>query len=108
MSYHMMTVFDFSLEVAVVHDHFSIKAIVFLVGSLANCISLGYISGADPGFANGGRNITSAWSASLYGGVGVPPPAGSRDRAPGGGQPVRRLRPLKLKSFGVFQIQTSD
>jgi hypothetical protein len=30
--------------------------------------------------------MASAWSASLYGGLGAEPPVGSRGKAPGGGQ----------------------
>ena len=40
---------------------------------------------ADPGFAKGRRTMASARSASLNGGLGAEPPAGSRGRAPGGG-----------------------
>ena len=39
---------------------------------------------ADPGFAKGGT-MASERSASLNGGLGAEPPAGSRGRAPGGG-----------------------
>ena len=41
---------------------------------------------ADPGFAKGGRTMAIARSASLNGGLGAEPPAGSRGRAAGGGQ----------------------
>jgi len=44
------------------------------------------LSVADPGFAKGGgRTMASARSASLNGGLGAEPPAGSRGRAPVGG-----------------------
>jgi hypothetical protein len=63
-------------------------------------------AGADPGFANGGAEygerverepITGVWGRSPQRGPGAPPLVGVRGRSP-----------LKLKSFGVFHIQTSD
>jgi len=47
--------------------------------------------------------MASAQSASLNGGLGVEPPAGSRGGAPGGGSWGRR--PLKMKAFCTFFIQ---
>jgi len=44
--------------------------------------------------------MASARSASLNGGLGAEPPAGSRGRAPGGGQGDEA--PLKLKAFCTF------
>ena len=50
---------------------------------------------ADPGFAKGGPDHGERASASLNGGLGAEPPAGSRGR---GGA----IRPLKLKAFCTF------
>ena len=58
---------------------------------------------ADPGFAKGGgadHGERAERSASLNGGLGAEPPAGSRGRAPGGGSGGEA--PLKLKSFCTF------
>jgi len=57
----------------------------FGTGSLQT-IGCNYKSVADPGFARGERTMVSARSASLNGGLRAEPPAGSRGRAPGGGQ----------------------
>jgi len=45
----------------------------------------------------GGRTMASARSASLNGGLGAEPPAGSRGRAPGGGSEGRS--PPEAESF---------
>jgi len=52
---------------------------------------------ADPGFAKGGRTMASARSASVHGGLGAEPPAGSRGRAPGGGSGGQS--PPEVESF---------
>jgi len=44
-----------------------------------------------------GGHIASAWSASLNGGLGAKPPAGSKIRAPGQG--VRGRSPPEAESF---------
>ena len=47
--------------------------------------------------------MASARSASLNGGLGADPPAGSRGRAPGGGSGGET--PLKLKAFCQFSFK---
>ena len=47
-----------------------------------------------------GGGMASERSASLNGGLGAEPPAGSRGRANGGGQ--RGEAPLKLRAFRTF------
>jgi hypothetical protein len=60
--------------------------------SLLNCTS-----GVFRILQRGGANHGERGSASLYGGLGALPPAGSRGRAPGQG--VRGLRPPEAESF---------
>ena len=59
---------------------------------------------ADPRFAKGGgADMASARSASLNGGLGTEPPAGSGDRAPGGGSGGRS--PPEAESFLYIFMQ---
>jgi len=48
--------------------------------------------------------MTSTWSVSLNGGLGSEPPAGSRSRAPGGGQGPK---PPEAESFLSVFVQKS-
>jgi hypothetical protein len=62
-------------------------------------------AGADPGCAKEGGQWRARGARAENGGLGAPSPARSRAEPLMG---VRGLRPLKLRSFGVFHIQTSD
>jgi len=57
---------------------------------------------ADPGFAKGGGNMASMWSASLNGSLGAELPVGSRGRAPGGRSGGGGGEFLKMKAFCTF------
>ena len=60
----------------------------------ARNFQFGGVGGLKPG------HMASAWSASLYGGLGAKPPAVSRGRAPGGGSGGEA--PLKLKALSLL------
>ena len=62
------------------------------------------MSAADPKFAKGG--MASARSASLNGGLGAEPPAGSSGRAPGG-RSGGLLRPPEAECSFTFFMQKS-
>ena len=47
------------------------------------------LTGADPGFCEGGAEFGEREARANNGGLGAAPPAGSRGRTPGGGQGVK-------------------